>query len=122
MTSHLVWALKIPHRDDGAGLHEFGLSWYRLEKTIEGFEAKIRPGARPAMWIKIDRREEIERIQAMYADVKLGPADSFNEALIFIDNINQAGKIKERLRSAFDMKEGYEEMEALFREETMEDY
>ena len=35
MVIKLVLAVKVPPQEDGEGIHELGLSWYRFEEKIE---------------------------------------------------------------------------------------
>ena len=118
----LIWSIKIPPQDDLNGLHELGLSWYRFEEKIENFEKKLQNAALPAVWIKFNRIEQMERLQSVYPEAKLGPATSFNEALIFADSLEHGEEIRKKVTSLFEMGKEVDEMEAVFREDSMEDY
>ena len=122
MAVKLVWALKVAPRDDAEGLHEVGLSWYRFENEIENFDKTLQPSARPAVWIKFSQIEQLERIQRNYPEVKLGPADSFNEALLFSDKWEEGVELEKKIHLLLEKEEEGDDMEEMIREDTMEDY
>jgi hypothetical protein len=122
MMTKLVWALKVSPRDDAEGLHELGLSWYRFENEIKHFEESLQPSARPAVWIKFSQIEQLDRVQRAYPEVKLGPADSFTEALIFSENWEEGEELEKTVLILLEKGDENDEMEGILREDSMEDY
>jgi hypothetical protein len=123
MTIKLIWAFKIAPQDDEAkNSHEFGLSWYRFEDEIGYFEKSLQQSVRPAVWIKFSQIKQLERIQGAYPEAKLGPADSFTEALLFAENWEQGKALEKKVTLLLEMEKEVDEMEAILREDSMEDY
>lgn len=122
MITRLVWALKVAPRDNTDGLHELGLSWYRFEDQLGDFDKSLQSTVRPAVWIKFSQIEQLDRLQRAYPDIKLGPADSFNEALLFSDQGEDGEALKEKIILLLEKGDENDEMEGILREDTMEDY
>jgi hypothetical protein len=122
MMTKLIWALKVAPQDDADGLHELGLSWYRFQNEIGDFDKSLQPSARPAVWIKFSQIDQLDRLQRAYPEVKLGPADSFNEALLFSDRWEEGEALKKNVLLLFERGEESDEMEGILREDTLEDY
>ncbi len=123
MTIKLIWALKIAPQDDAVeNSHEFGLSWYRFEDDIGAFEKSLQQSVHPAVWIRFSQIEQLERIQGAYPEAKLGPASSFTEALLFAENWEQGKALEKKATLLLEMEKEVDEMEAILREDTLEDY
>ncbi len=117
-----VLAVKVPPQEDGEGIHELGLTWYRFEDKIENSDMPFKESARPAVWIKFSQVEQLERIQGAYPEAKLGPASSFTEALIFAENWEKGDELQKKVTLLLQNTGEVDEMEAMLREDTMEDY
>lgn len=122
MDIQLVWTLRVAPQDENETLHEFGLSWYRFEQKRDDFEISVQKEIRPAVWIRFSRIEQLERIQGAYPDAALGPASSFTEALLFSENLETGEALKKKVTLLLQMEKEIDEMDALLREDTMEDY
>ncbi|MBI3593603.1 MAG: hypothetical protein HY200_01455 [Nitrospirae bacterium] len=122
MDIQLVWTLKVAPKDENETLHELGLSWYRFEQKRENFEFSLQKKIRPAVWIQFSQIEQLERIQGVYPDAALGPASSFTEALLFAENQETGETLKKKVTQLLQMENEIDEMDALLREDTMEDY
>jgi hypothetical protein len=118
----LVWTIKEAPQEQNEELHELGLGWYRFKQNPGDFEKSIQAKARPAVWIHFSQIEELDRIQGAFPDAPLGPASSFTEALIFADSLEEGEALKKRITRLLEGNREVDEMEALLREDTMEDY
>jgi superfamily II DNA/RNA helicase len=117
-----IWALKVAAPNNSENLHEIGLVWYQFEERIEDFDQPLRTTASPAVWIQINRKEQIGVLQSACPDAKFGPATAFNEALVFCRSADQRKEIQIKLETLFESDKIAEDMETLFREESLEDY
>ncbi|MFI5303750.1 MAG: hypothetical protein ACHQYP_03035 [Nitrospiria bacterium] len=122
MTVKLVWALKIAPQDDLEGVHELGLGWYRFEDEKGHSDQSLHQAARPAVWVKFNHSEQLERIQNAFPEAKLGPAASFTEALIFAESWDTGKTLEKKVHLLLEGEKEGDDMEAFFREDTMEDY
>jgi hypothetical protein len=121
MKIEAVWAVKVVPDDEAEGLHEFSLSWYRFTKDPAEVDPTLKIPARPAVWVKFSKVEQLELMQSSFPEAKLGPAGSFTEALHFADNWARANELQKRITATLKEEEE-EEMGKILKEDTMEDY
>ena len=122
MIIKLVGAVKVAPQDDDT-IHELGLTWYRFEEFPEISAIPAHgPVVRPAVWIKFSEVEQLERIQGAYPEARLGPAGSFNEALIFAESREKGEELEKKVMRLLQGDKEVDDMEAMLREDTMEDY
>jgi hypothetical protein len=117
-----VWAIKTPPDDEAEGLHEFSLYWYRFSQDPQEVDPAFRTPARPAVWVKFGRLEHLERIQSGYPEATLGPVSSYNEALIFTENWEEAQALQKKVAAFLEEEEEDDDgMGEILKEDTMED-
>lgn len=122
MKIQTVWAVKVVPDDEAEGLHEFGLSWYRFAKEPTETDPVLKIPAKPAVWVKFSKLEQLERMQSDFPEAKLGPAGSFTEGILFAESGEKAETLLKRVRAVLGGEEEEDEMGKIIKEETMEDY
>ena len=121
MKVQAVWAVKVVPDDEAEGLHEFSLAWYRFTTDPGDIDPTLKVPARPAVWVKFSKVEQLELMQSSFPEAKLGPAGSFTEALHFADNWARAQELQKRVAAALKDEEE-DDMGRILKEDTMEDY
>lgn len=121
MKIQTVWAVKVVPDDEAEDLHEFGLSWYRFAKEPTEIDPVLKIPAKPAVWVKFSKLEQLELMQSDFPEAKLGPAGSFTEGILFAESWDKAQGLQKKVLSVL-LGEGEDEMGKIIKEETMEDY
>ncbi len=116
-----VWAEKVTPDNPAGDLHEFFGAYYRLTPERPWTDAAIKAEAEPAVWVRFERVEQLERLQAGYPEARLGPVSSYTEALLITETWDEAQKLRDRVAALFEAEEAGE-MDELLKEDTMEDY
>jgi len=122
MKIQTVWAVKVMPDDEAEDLHEFGLSWYRFSKDPAAIDPVLKIPAKPAVWIKFSKLEQLELTQSNFPEAKLGPAASFTEGILFAESWEKAQLLQKKVSRALRDEEEEDEMGEILKEDTMEDY
>ncbi|NKE71125.1 hypothetical protein [Candidatus Manganitrophus noduliformans] len=121
MKIQTIWAVKVVPDDEAEDLHEFGLSWYRFAKEPIETDPVLKIPAKPAVWVKFSKLEQLELMQSDFPEAKLGPAGSFTEGILFAESWDKAEALRKKVHAVL-LGEGEDEMGKIIKEETMEDY
>jgi hypothetical protein len=121
MKIQTVWAVKVMPDDEAEQLHEFGLSYYRFATDSTETDPVLKIPARPAVWVKFSKVDQLELMQTSFPEAKLGPAGSFTEAILFAESWEKSEALQKKVQAAL-RGEGEDEMGKIIKEETMEDY
>ena len=122
MKIQTVWAVKVMPDDENEDLHEFALSWYRFSKDPAEIDSALKVPAKPAVWVKFSKLEQLELVQSNFPEAKLGPASSFAEAILFAESWEKAQALRKKVYAVLRDEEEADEMGQILKEDTMEDY
>ena len=122
MKIQTVWAVKVVPDDEAEDLHEFGLSWYRFAKEPTEIDPALKIPAKPAVWVKFSKLEQLELMQSSFPEAKLGPAGSFTEGILFAESWEKAQALQKKVNAVLRDEAEEDEMGKIIKEETMEDY
>ncbi len=101
--------------DEDLDLHEFGLIYYRFLENESDMDSQ--EAVQDAVWVRFSEASQIETLRFQCPDAKLGPVESFTEALILAASPEEAETLCKKIERLYIDSE----MKEVFDEDTLED-